>query len=62
MKTIKTAEDLHGHLGPFLVMVVRMWLLRLKKLKTKTGDEKLSVTASLKYSTPISCVLDGIQP
>ena len=43
-------------------MVVRMWLLRLKKLKTKTGDEKLSVTASLKYSTPISCVLDGIQP
>jgi len=61
MKTIKTAEDLHGHLGPFLVMGVRMGLLGLKKLKTKKGDEKLSVTVSLKYSTPISCVLDGIQ-
>ncbi|MFH1327630.1 MAG: FmdE family protein [Candidatus Bathyarchaeota archaeon] len=32
---IKMAKDLHGHLGPFLTLGVRMSTIALKKLKTK---------------------------
>ncbi len=58
---IKKAADFHGHLGPFLVIGVRMGLIGLRELKLKKGTEKLHVAASLKYSVPFSCVLDGIQ-
>lgn len=58
---IKKAADFHGHLGPFLVIGVRMGLIGLRELELKQGTEKLRVTASLKYSVPFSCVLDGIQ-
>lgn len=58
---IKKASDFHGHLGPFLVIGVRMGLIGLRELELKQGTEKLHVTASLKYSVPFSCVLDGIQ-
>ena len=58
---IKKAADFHGHLGPFLVIGVRMGLIGLRELGLQKATEKLRVTASLKYSVPISCVLDGIQ-
>ena len=58
---IKKAADFHGHLGPFLVIGVRMGLIGLRELELQKATEKLRVTASLKYSVPISCVLDGIQ-
>lgn len=58
---IKKATDFHGHLGPFLVIGVRMGLIGLRELKLKKGTKKLHIAASLKYSVPFSCVLDGIQ-
>ena len=58
---IKKASGFHGHLGPFLVIGVRMGLIGLKELGLKQGSERLHVTVFLKYSVPFSCVLDGIQ-
>jgi len=58
---IKKAVDFHGHLGPFLIIGVRMGLIGLRELELKEGAEKLHVTALLKYSVPFSCVLDGLQ-
>jgi len=61
MPIIKRAAKFHGHLGPFLVIGVRMGLIGIRELKTKANQGKLHVTAKLKYSVPFSCVLDGIQ-
>jgi len=58
---IKRAIDFHGHLGPFLVIGVRMGLIGLRELELKQCTEKLHVRALLKYSVPFSCALDGIQ-
>jgi formylmethanofuran dehydrogenase subunit E len=59
--TIKKAADFHGHLGPFLVIGVRIGLIGVRELEVKGNDEMLHVTAMLKYSVPFSCVVDGIQ-
>jgi formylmethanofuran dehydrogenase subunit E len=61
MPIIKRAANFHGHLGPFLVIGIRMGLVGIRELKTKATQENLHVTARLKYSVPFSCVLDGIQ-
>jgi formylmethanofuran dehydrogenase subunit E len=57
---IRTAEKLHGHLGPFLVIGVRMGKTAKKVLGTK-GNSKLQAEATIPLLTPFSCVLDGIQ-
>jgi len=59
---IKRAADFHGHLGPFLVIGVRMGSLA-KKILNLNADEsnKLRVTARLPLLIPFSCILDGIQ-
>ncbi|MEM3697548.1 MAG: formylmethanofuran dehydrogenase subunit E family protein [Candidatus Bathyarchaeia archaeon] len=54
---VKEAEKFHGHLGPFLVLGVRMGEAAKKILKTAN----LQVTAKLPLLAPFSCVLDGIQ-
>ncbi|MGC8998518.1 MAG: FmdE family protein [Candidatus Bathyarchaeia archaeon] len=59
---IKNAENLHGHLGPFLVIGVKM--ARLAKKTLNVDNDKLwnmHVIAELPLITPFSCVLDGIQ-
>lgn len=61
MHSIKKAADFHGHLGPFLVLGVRMGLIGVRELGVKENDEMLRVTAMLKHSVPFSCVVDGIQ-
>jgi len=61
MKIVNRATDLHGHLGPFLVIGVRLGLIGIRELGLKKNDEKLHVTAMVKNSVPFSCVLDGIQ-
>lgn len=58
---LKKAAEFHGHLGPFLVIGVRMGLVGVRELKAKENDNKLRVTAMLKYHVPFSCVIDGIQ-
>lgn len=58
---LRKAEEFHGHLGPFLVIGVRMGLIGVRELGAKENDEQLRVTAMTKDSTPFSCVIDGIQ-
>jgi len=59
---IKKAADLHGHLGPFLVIGVRMGSLAKEILDVSGGDsDKLRIAARLPLLTPFSCILDGIQ-
>lgn len=61
MTLIKKAANFHGHLGPFLVIGVRMGLIGIRGLGAKRNDEELHVTAMTKPSVPFSCVVDGIQ-
>jgi formylmethanofuran dehydrogenase subunit E len=60
--TIKNAQKLHGHLGPFLVLGVRMGMTAKKALNV-TSDQCTSLRASVKVPLfpPFSCLLDGIQ-
>lgn len=58
---LEKAVDFHGHLGPFLVLGVRMGLLGIRELEAKKGNPKLRVTVMTKPSVPFSCVIDGIQ-
>lgn len=54
--TIKKAQELHGHLGPFLVVGVRMG-----EYAKKTLGEEMKVLVKVPMITPFSCVIDGIQ-
>lgn len=56
----KKAADFHGHLGPFLVIGIKMGLVGLERLQ-RTKDEPFVVAASLPLRTPYSCVIDGLQ-
>jgi len=59
---IRNAENLHGHLGPFLVIGVRIGMLAKGISNANTWESnKLRVTARLPLLTPFSCILDGIQ-
>jgi len=58
---VREAVDFHGHLGPFLVIGVRMGLIGLRELKTTRGDPKLQATTIVKHAVPFSCIIDGIQ-
>ena len=60
--TIKNAQKLHGHLGPFIVLGVRMGMTAKKALNV-TSDQCTSLRASVKVPLfpPFSCLLDGIQ-
>jgi formylmethanofuran dehydrogenase subunit E len=57
---IRKAEDFHGHLGPFLVIGVKMGLTGLNQLGVRK-NKSLIVTASLPFRVPFSCILDGLQ-
>ncbi|MGQ9624680.1 MAG: FmdE family protein [Candidatus Bathycorpusculaceae bacterium] len=50
------AEKLHGHLGPFLVIGVRMGVIAKKIL-----NNNLYATVKTPFLTPFSCVVDGVQ-
>lgn len=58
---IVKAADFHGHLGPFLVVGVRMGFVGLRELETTSENVKLRATIRVKLATPFSCVIDGIQ-
>ena len=57
---IRDAEKLHGHLGPFLVIGVRMGKIARRVLNAREED-KLRACARIPVLTPFSCILDGIQ-
>jgi len=58
---LEKARDLHGHLGPFLVVGVRAGLRGLRELQARKENLDVSAKARLTYSVPYSCILDGIQ-
>lgn len=60
-KAVEKAVDFHGHLGPFLVIGIRMGVIGLRELEVKKGDPKLHVAMTTKPSVPFSCTIDGIQ-
>jgi formylmethanofuran dehydrogenase subunit E len=59
---IENAVKLHGHLGPFLVIGVRMGEMA-KRYLDLDGESSRRLQASVKTPlfTPFSCVIDGIQ-
>ncbi|MEM1566584.1 MAG: formylmethanofuran dehydrogenase subunit E family protein [Candidatus Bathyarchaeia archaeon] len=62
MLDVKNAEKLHGHLGPFLVIGVKMARMAKKALNLNQANQwDLRVFAELPLETPFSCILDGIQ-
>ena len=58
---VNRAADFHGHLGPFLVIGIRMGLAGLKELGESASKRHLLITASLPLRVPFSCIIDGIQ-
>lgn len=62
VSAIKNAEKMHGHLGPFLVIGVRMGNIAKRILNPNTRDNNtLKATAKIPLLTPFSCIIDGIQ-
>ena len=62
LATINAARKFHGHLGPFLVIGVRMGEAAIKNLNL-TDDKRndLRVNVKVPLYPPFSCLLDGIQ-
>ncbi len=59
---IREAVRFHGHLGPFLVIGVRMGLFVLKILDPKGKRSKeMHAEFQIPILPPFSCVLDGVQ-
>jgi formylmethanofuran dehydrogenase subunit E len=58
---MEKAADFHGHLGPFLVIGIRMGNMAKRVLKPNSRENRLQAAAKIPFSTPFSCVLDGIQ-
>lgn len=54
------AAELHGHLGPYLAIGLRMGLLA-KALLGADGMGGLSATLETGQTPPLSCVADGVQ-
>jgi len=59
---IERAARLHGHLGPFLVIGVRMGDIAKRHLGCDDESEcRLQASIKTPFFTPFSCVIDGIQ-
>lgn len=60
--SIRKAVELHGHLGPFLVIGVRIGNLA-KNILTLSAKENsgLLATVATPPTTPFTCTIDGIQ-
>jgi formylmethanofuran dehydrogenase subunit E len=57
---IERGAEFHGHLGPFLVLGIRMGLLALKDLGS-SGHKDIDARVKTGTTPPISCLVDGIQ-
>lgn len=57
---IKQATEFHGHLGPFLVLGIRMGLFALKELNSP-GYEGIEALVKTGNTPSLSCLLDGVQ-
>jgi formylmethanofuran dehydrogenase subunit E len=57
---IEQATEFHGHLGPFLVLGIRMGLFALRELNSP-GYEGIEALVKTGNAPSLSCLLDGIQ-
>ncbi len=57
---LEKATEFHGHLGPFLVIGVRMGMIGLEKV-SKDNSALLRIDVSLPLHVPFSCIIDGLQ-
>lgn len=57
---LRSAVRFHGHLGPFLVLGLRIGSLATRMLHPK-GIHEMSATIWIKQTPPQSCLLDGVQ-
>jgi len=57
---IQRAVSFHGHLGPFLVLGLRMGLLAKRRLGFE-GHFDVRGLALTGAQTPVSCIVDGLQ-
>lgn len=57
---IERGTEFHGHLGPFLVLGIRMGILALRELGS-SGHKEIESTVKTGTTPPISCLVDGIQ-
>jgi formylmethanofuran dehydrogenase subunit E len=61
-KELDYAVRLHGHLGPFLVIGVRMGKLANGMfMDNQEEDSKFQATIKVPQTTPFTCTIDGIQ-
>ena len=59
---IDYARKLHGHVGPYLVIGLRMGYAARKALNVSDDDvARLTTEISVPLYPPFSCLLDGIQ-
>jgi formylmethanofuran dehydrogenase subunit E len=59
---ITDAVGLHGHLGPFLVIGVRIGRVAKQILDPENqGKGELYASVEVPLQTPFSCILDGVQ-
>lgn len=62
MLLIKDAEKLHGHIGPFLIIGVRMGIIAKEVFNIASKKQSgLRANAQIPIFPPFSCILDGIQ-
>lgn len=54
------AVDFHGHLGPFLVLGLRMGVIALSILKPQKHSD-LTANMFVRSDPPESCTIDGVQ-
>jgi formylmethanofuran dehydrogenase subunit E len=54
------AVDFHGHLGPFLILGIRMGVMARSILKAQNHND-VAVVVSVNRKPPESCTVDGVQ-
>ena len=60
-KEIDRAAALHGHLGPFLVIGIRMGKIAKRQLKADNKGSQFQVMMRVPQKTPFTCTIDGVQ-
>jgi len=58
---IEYARKLHGHVGPYVVIGLRMGYAAKKALNVSDDAARLTTEISVPLHPPFSCLLDGIQ-
>jgi len=60
--TIEYARKIHGHVGPFLVIGLRMGIAAKKALDISDAElTHLRAQVTVPLNPPFSCLLDGVQ-